>query len=124
MTDRIGLYNNINSSSIFSIGFLLISASISLVFFNVEKVWAQTVIATIDVGNAPSPLEYNPANENMYVANRESDDVSVIYSQFNELVDTINVEGSPADLEYNPSNDYIYVANKLSVISWANIPYF
>ena len=37
-----------------------------------------TVIVTVGVGNGPLSLEYNPCNNNIYVSNSHSDDVSVI----------------------------------------------
>ena len=39
-----------------------------------------TVIKTINVGDFPRDLKYNPSNKYIYVANFGSDDVSVINS--------------------------------------------
>jgi DNA-binding beta-propeller fold protein YncE len=38
------------------------------------------VVDTINVGLGPTHLEYSPANDNIYVANEFSDDVSIIPS--------------------------------------------
>jgi YVTN family beta-propeller protein len=56
------------------------------------------------------------SNNHIYVLNRDSDNVSVIDSTSNTVVDTINVGDSPDELslEYNPSNENIYVANENS----------
>ncbi len=68
------------------------------------------MVKTINVGHQPLALEYNPSNENIYVGNENSGDVSIIKSSSNTVVDTIDV-GMPVALEYNPSNNDIYVAN-------------
>jgi DNA-binding beta-propeller fold protein YncE len=39
------------------------------------------VVETIPVGQGPVALEFNPENENMYVANEKSDSVSVIETE-------------------------------------------
>jgi YVTN family beta-propeller protein len=56
-------------------------------------------------------VKYTPSNENIYVINSYSDDVSVIDSSTNTVVDTINVGMKPYDIEFNPSNNNIYIAN-------------
>lgn len=64
---------------IFLLLLFLIVVSISLFFLlDGEKAWAQTVISTVDVCASPFALEYNPSNENIYVSNAGSDDVSII----------------------------------------------
>lgn len=70
------------------------------------------VIVTLNVGDSPRALEYNPSNEYIYVANFNSGDVSIIDSSTNDVVDTVDVGVDPVSLEYNPSNEYIYVANQ------------
>ncbi len=60
--------------------FLMISLfSLAIIGFSEFKLaWAQGVLKTIDVGNGPLDIEYNPFNKYVYVANFYTDDVSVI----------------------------------------------
>jgi len=81
---------------------------------SLEKVWADEVIATIDVGEHPYSILYNPSNEYIYVANSESDSVSVIDSSTHEVIKTIDVEEYPWALGYNPDFNYVYVSNRHS----------
>ena len=39
---------------------------------------SNTVIATVDVGDTPLSIEFNPSNNNMYVISDESPHISVI----------------------------------------------
>ena len=57
---------------------ILLSSFILLGVLELKPSWAQSVIKTIDVGNGPLDIEYNPFNKYIYVANFNSDDVSVI----------------------------------------------
>ncbi len=45
---------------LFTILIFSIIISNSNVFINLEKAWAQTVVATVDVRDSPYDLEYNP----------------------------------------------------------------
>jgi YVTN family beta-propeller protein len=64
------------------------------------------------VGNYPfTTLEYNPITNKIYVANWDSQDVSVIDGNTNKVTDTIPVGVDPFAVEHNPSNNYIYVGN-------------
>ena len=68
------------------------------------------IIKTIDVGDFPDDLEYNPNNKRMYVSNGLSGDVSVISSSTNTVIKTIDVGTNPQDIEYNPNNKNMYVS--------------
>ena len=48
----------------------------------------------------------------MYVPNSSTDDVSVIDSATNTVVDTIDAGRQPNNIEFNPSNTNIYVTNR------------
>src|SRR5215208_4327320 len=84
----------------------------------------ESVIAVIPVGEFPQALAFNPANNYIYVANRDSGTVSVIDSTNNTLLKNAVVGTEPIALEFNPSNSYIYVANRdsgtVSVIDSTN----
>ena len=66
-------------------------------------------------------LEFNPSNNNIYVANQGSNSISVIDDSANAVVATVNVGNSPRALEFNPSNNNMYVVNfgliEISVIN-------
>jgi len=74
----------------------------------------ESVIAVIPVGEFPQALAFNPSNNYIYVANRDSGTVSVIDSTNNTLLKNAVVGTEPIALEFNPSNNYIYVANVVS----------
>ena len=59
---------------------LILTSTYPGVFLGLEWVWANNVISTVDVGDCPSALAFNPSNNNIYVANTNSNDVSVIES--------------------------------------------
>jgi YVTN family beta-propeller protein len=59
-------------------------------------------------------MEYDPSNGNIYTANFDSGDISVIDSSTNKVISTFNVGDDPQDIKYNPSNGNIYVANENS----------
>ena len=78
------------------------------------KVLGDSVVAVTSVGDFPHALEFNPSNNNIYVANRDSGTVSVIDSTNNTLLENVVVGTGPIALEFNPSNNNIYVANVVS----------
>ena len=90
---------------------ILLSSFIFLGVLELKHSWAQSVIKTIDVGNGPLDIEYNPFNKYIYVANGLSDDVSVIDGATIQIIKTIDVGDYPTRLQYNPNNLAIYVAN-------------
>lgn len=51
-------------------------------------------------------LEYNPSNKNIYVANFNSGEVSVIDRSTNTVTTTLDVGDSPIAMEYHQSNEY------------------
>ncbi|MFZ0556323.1 MAG: hypothetical protein WBL68_17925 [Nitrososphaeraceae archaeon] len=53
---------------------------------------ADSVIAVTPVGEFPQALEYNPFNNDIYVANVISNTISVIYSSNNMMDRNIEVE--------------------------------
>ena len=57
---------------------LILTSTYPGVFLGLEWVWASNVISTVEVGDGPSTLAFNPSNDNIYVTNPVSDDVSVI----------------------------------------------
>ena len=94
---------------------LILTSTYPGVFLGLEWVWASnTVISTVDVGERPSALAFNPSNNNIYVANAYSNNVSVIESSSNTVISTVDVRDGPSALAFNPSNNNIYVTNPVS----------
>lgn len=93
---------------------LVVITIISNNISSIERVWADEVIATIKVGERPNAIQYNPSNGYIYVANSESNSVSVIDSSTHEVIKTIDVEEYPWALGYNPDSNYVYVSNRHS----------
>ena len=65
----------------------------------------------------PIGLTLNPFNNNMFIANAESDTVSVIDSESLEVIATIpvgdlSITSIDSPIEFNPFNNDIYVANE------------
>jgi YVTN family beta-propeller protein len=81
-----------------------------------------SVIATIPVGKSPFGVAINPTNGLVYVANANSNTVSVIDPKTNTVVATKYVFGgrAPYGVAINPTNGLVYVtnvrSNTLSVI--------
>ena len=53
------------------------------------------VAATIPVGHAPTGIAVNPARNELYVVNSESDNVSFIDARQNKVVATVGVHHQP-----------------------------
>ena len=61
--------------------------------------------------NAPDSVAVNPATNMIYVADSDSNNVSVINGSNNSLATTVAVGSSPFSLAVNPATNKIYVAN-------------
>ena len=77
------------NSRYFCYTILLILITLSSAFLNTGGAWAQMISQSIKVGEAPQNMNYNPSNGNMYVANFNSGDISVIDSATNKVISTI-----------------------------------
>jgi len=69
------------------------------------------IASPIPVGRAPNGAAYNPINGMVYVANRDTNDVSVINTTSNAVVATIAVGSMPNGVAVNPVTNRVYVAN-------------
>jgi len=67
-------------------------------------------VTTISVGTTPVAMAVNPATQKVYVANRESRNVTIIDSITNSTT-TVATGGGPAALAVNPATNKIYVVN-------------
>ena len=96
--------------SVFSNGLI----TLLVITLSAGTVLGDSVTEVIPVGEFPQALEFNPSNNNIYVANRDSGTVSVIDSTTNSVIKNITVGSSPGSLLFNPSNNKTYVANAIS----------
>src|SRR5918992_2882943 len=85
-----------------------LSSSFDYGFFNA----AQAHNVTIPIrSSSPSGIAYNSANNNTYVANRDSSTVSVISGSTDSVIATILVGRQPVWIAYAPPNNKLYVTN-------------
>ncbi|MEO0023116.1 MAG: YncE family protein [candidate division WOR-3 bacterium] len=76
----------------------------------ITEKYPDTVVATIPVGDEPAGIAALPNGEYVYVANRGSDNVSVIQTSDNTVVATIPLGDEPAGIAALPNGEYVYVA--------------
>src|SRR4029079_10197788 len=78
----------------------------------IRKAWADSVIATIPLGDLPQGIAFNPNNGDMYVANHDSNTVSVIDGKTNAVIGSpIPVGDRPVGIAFNEDNGDMYVTN-------------
>src|SRR5207302_1777603 len=77
----------------------------------------RTVVATIPVGREPTDVVYDAARGEIFVANDQSNTVSVVSDETNTVVATIPVGSEPRRLSYDSGKGEIFVANYGSGIS-------
>src|SRR6185436_11459543 len=68
-------------------------------------------VATIAVGENPRGVGITPTGGRVYVANRASDNVSVIRTSDNTVTATIPVGQDPQDIAVSPDGARVYVLN-------------
>jgi YVTN family beta-propeller protein len=61
----------------------------------VAEILGDSVVSSIPVGVFPQALIFNPSNNNIYVANRDSETVSVIDSTNNTVIKNVTVSSFP-----------------------------
>jgi len=83
-----------------------------------------TVLASVTVRQKPHGVAVNSAAKRLYVANHDSDTLSVIDSQTYAVVKTVPGGDGPNGVAYNPANNLIYIAarntNKVRVLRASN----
>jgi YVTN family beta-propeller protein len=75
---------------------------------------AQTVTATISVENDPVAVAVNPVTNTIYVANQNSESVTVIDGSTNNITTTVTVGGEPAAIAVDAVTNQVYVVNTQS----------
>ena len=99
-------------SSLFVCLCLFIGLMIIISSPGINHVFGNSVISVIPVGSFPQALVFNPSNNNIYAANRDSGSVSVIETNNDTVIKSVAVGASPHALVFNPSNNNIYVTNR------------
>ena len=69
------------------------------------------VITTVRVGSLPEGVAANPKTNTVYVANADSNTVSVISGRTNTVIATVRVGIGPEGVAANPRTNTSYVAN-------------
>ena len=72
---------------------------------------AYVVTATVGVGRYPQGVAVDPNTDTVYVANNQSNTVSVIDGNTDSVTATIGVGSGPSAISLDPSTDTIYVSN-------------
>src|SRR5437879_1504861 len=85
---------------------------------------AAAVVATLTVGRAPHAVAYDSSKGEIFVANQNDSNVSVISDMTNTTVATVTVGRAPSAIAYDSSMGEVFVANyndsTVSVISDAS----
>lgn len=88
-----------------------------------RRAGAQTVLANLTAGSAPNAIAFDPQTNMIYVANHNSNNVTVIDGGTDAVVATVTVGSQPQAIAVDPWLNQIYVANSaggsISVISGA-----
>src|SRR5215211_2506648 len=72
----------------------------------------EVIVDTITgLGESPFSIAYDSVNERIYVTNSDSDDVYIIDTITNTVIDTITVGFTPTDIAYDSVNHRMYVTN-------------
>jgi YVTN family beta-propeller protein len=66
----------------------------------------------IDVNAFPVGIAVNPNTKKVYVANEDSNTVSVLDTETDKVQDRINVGVFPYGIDINPLNNRVYVTNR------------
>jgi len=69
------------------------------------------VLRTIYVGHNPTGITANSKKNEIYVVNTDSNNISVIDAERNQVVATIGVHGKPYFIDVTPDGKRAYVAN-------------
>lgn len=72
---------------------------------------SNTVTATVPVGSGPFGVAINASGTNVYVANWDSNDVSVIDTATNTVIATVPVGKEPKGVAVTPDGTKVYVTN-------------
>jgi len=95
--------------------FILLFAVSSLLVHSPPQAFAEEgVIATISVGDSPTSIAFDSENNRMYVLNRGDDNISVISTATNEVIETVSAAGAggngntPHSIAFDSANNRMY----------------
>lgn len=71
----------------------------------------QKLVKRIDVGIIPKIVAVSPDEKLVFIANWNSDDISVISTDNYQVIKTIEVGAIPRGVEFTPDGKYVYVCN-------------
>ncbi len=71
----------------------------------------QSLVKRIDVGIIPKIIAVSPDEKLVFVANWNSNDISVISTENYQIIKTIEVGAIPRGVEFTPDGKYAYVCN-------------
>jgi len=80
------------------LGLLILGSTLAIPF-----VHAQSVVATVTVGNAPYTAAYDSAKGEVFVANGNNNTVSVISDSSNTVVANVTMGNIPLGVAYDPA---------------------
>ncbi len=75
------------------------------------------VVATVHVGGGPTDIAINEKTNRIFVANRDSRELSFIDGKSNTVVVTVPLEGVPYFVAVNPNSNRVYVNGNYGEIS-------
>jgi YVTN family beta-propeller protein len=97
----------------FGLLFLLLLSLAVIAIPAIRPAHAETVVATIPVGQEPWDIAANPSTNMVYVTNQEDNTVSVINGSTDTVSKTIPVGSHPLGIAVNPDTNMIYATNYL-----------
>jgi len=69
------------------------------------------ILANVSTGYGPDTPVYDPANGEMYVANEDSNNATIINTTTNTWVEAVNIPSTPVSPAFDPENDELYFPN-------------
>jgi YVTN family beta-propeller protein len=103
-----------------SVLYAAVARANAVVAIDVHDLGAPTQLWTADVGRAPGRIALTGDGSRLFVANNESNDVSVVDAGTGAVVDTLPSGGGPIDVRLSPDGASMVVsngnANSLSII--------
>ncbi len=91
-----------------SITYITLSGLDQVLFYQTSN---RLLLATVDVGDNPKGVTVTPDGAFIYVANYNSNTVSVVSKLTQSVVATIPVETGPYGIDVTPDGAYVYVSN-------------
>lgn len=75
---------------------------------------------TVGLGTDPRPLVYNPTNNQVYVGNYLTSEITAIACSTNTVFGTITGVADPMAIAYSPASNGLFISNELGSVTVAN----